>query len=200
MLSTTDRTPLSRAMAQNSRICGWIDGSPPDGFGFAFGGDERVEARQDLSQREGEPVRLMAGVGEADRAVEVARGVDLDQPDAGVLLVVGAEPAVERTPAVRDGAGHRTHQHRTGTAHRVVIPAGRAGTQPSASSLTRGPVAFDPHAAPDRYAVTDEGGRPVAGLRVRPSRLGVHGATDRDVEIAGCPFHGQAPLWLLGRR
>lgn len=99
MLSTTDRTPLSRAMVQNSRICGWIDGSPPDGFGFAFGGDERVEARQDLSQREGEPVRLMAGVGEADRAVEVAGGVDLDQPDAGVLLVVGAEPAVERQPS-----------------------------------------------------------------------------------------------------
>ncbi|HEY3051408.1 MAG TPA: hypothetical protein VGJ40_06740 [Gaiellaceae bacterium] len=38
----------------------------------------------------------MDGVGEADRTIEVAVRVHLDQAQAGVLLVLGAEAAVER--------------------------------------------------------------------------------------------------------
>jgi hypothetical protein len=44
---------------------------------------------------------LVAGVDEADRAVQVAVGVDLDDPQAGVLLVLRAQPAVRRA-AVAD--------------------------------------------------------------------------------------------------
>ena len=42
----------------------------------------------------------MPGVGEAERAVEVAGRVHLDDPQARVLLVLGAEPAVEGAPAL----------------------------------------------------------------------------------------------------
>src|SRR5918999_728952 len=38
-----------------------------------------------------------ARVGEADRAVEVAAGVDLDDPQARVLLVLGTDATVART-------------------------------------------------------------------------------------------------------
>jgi hypothetical protein len=54
----------------------------------------------------------MARVGEADRAIEVAVGVDLDDAEARVLLVLRAQAAVERAPVLhlglgleRDGAG-----------------------------------------------------------------------------------------------
>jgi len=38
-----------------------------------------------------------ASVGEAQRALHVARAVDLDDAEAGMLLVIGAQPAVVRT-------------------------------------------------------------------------------------------------------
>src|SRR5215831_4322716 len=46
-------------------------------------------------------LRSRSGVGEADGAVEVAGGVDLDDPQTRVLCVLGADPAVVRT-ALRD--------------------------------------------------------------------------------------------------
>ena len=55
--------------------------------------DEAVEHPLDLGQGQ---VEAGAGVGEADRAIEVARAVDLDQGEAGVLAMLGADPAVER--------------------------------------------------------------------------------------------------------
>ena len=48
---------------------------------------------------------MSAGIGEADRAGEIARLVDLDDREAAVLLVVGAEPAIERATGL--GAGLR---------------------------------------------------------------------------------------------
>src|SRR4029450_6483846 len=65
-------------------------------LGRALGGDEAVEHEVDLLERERVAVRLGAGVREADRAVKVAARVHLDDPEAGVLLVLGAEAAVER--------------------------------------------------------------------------------------------------------
>ena len=53
--------------------------------------DETVQHPLHLGHRKAEP-RL--GVGETDRAVEVAMAVDLDQTQAGVLLVLWAQPAV----------------------------------------------------------------------------------------------------------
>src|SRR5712691_769351 len=46
--------------------------------------------------RERERVGLVPGVRETDRTVEVAVRVHLDDPEAGVLLVIGAEAAIER--------------------------------------------------------------------------------------------------------
>jgi hypothetical protein len=71
-----------------------VDGGLParvhDDLGLALGGDEGVERGGALLHREREAVGLVARVGEADRAVQVAVGVDLDDPEAGVLLVVRA--------------------------------------------------------------------------------------------------------------
>jgi hypothetical protein len=72
-------------------------------LGFALGGHERVQSGLDLVAGEGEPVKLAAGVGEADGAVEVAGRVDLDQPDARMLLVVRTQAAVERAAVVHLG-------------------------------------------------------------------------------------------------
>jgi hypothetical protein len=54
----------------------------------------------------------VAGVGEADRAVEVAAAVHLDQSEAGVLLVLGTHPAVER--AALDDLGLELERDRPG--------------------------------------------------------------------------------------
>src|ERR1700761_3521673 len=51
---------------------------------------------------------LIFGVGEADRAGEVARGIDLDDRKAAMLLMVRAEAAVERTA----GLGSRLRRQR----------------------------------------------------------------------------------------
>jgi hypothetical protein len=63
-------------------------------LGLTFGGDEHVQHRLALSQGDRIPVGLVAGVGEAHRAVQVAAGVHLDDPQAGVLLVLRAQAAV----------------------------------------------------------------------------------------------------------
>src|SRR5215211_4891927 len=67
-----------------------------NGLGLALGPDEGVEHRVDLLQRQAVAVLLWpgAGVGEADRAVEVARGVDLDDPQAGVLGMLRADTTI----------------------------------------------------------------------------------------------------------
>ena len=80
-------------------------------FGLALRGDERVQHRLDLRERERVAVRLMPGarLGEADRAVEVAAGVDLDDPEAGVLGVLGADAAVARAAPL----GHGLAQQRS---------------------------------------------------------------------------------------
>ena len=67
-----------------------------DHLRLALRAHEGVEHRRHLILGQGIAVGLVARVGEADRAVQVAAGVDLDDPEAGVLLVLGAEPAVER--------------------------------------------------------------------------------------------------------
>ena len=70
-------------------------------FGFALGGDERVQQLFALCQGDGVPIGLVTRVGKTDRAVQVAVRVDLDQPEAGVLFVVRAQAAVAGT-AVTD--------------------------------------------------------------------------------------------------
>ncbi len=72
---------------------------------LALGGDEAAEHEVDLLERQrvAVAVGVVAGVGEADRAVEVAGGVHLDDREAGVLLVLGAQAAVERTAVLHLG-------------------------------------------------------------------------------------------------
>lgn len=72
-------------------------------FGFTLGGNERVEHPFTLRRGDGVAVGLVARVGETDRAVQVAVCVDLDQPQAGVLLVVRAQPAVTGTAVAHLG-------------------------------------------------------------------------------------------------
>ena len=72
--------------------------------GLAFARHQRVEHALDLGQA-AVRVPLGRGVGEAHRAGEVAGLVDLDDGQAGMLLVVGAEAAIPRAAAL--GAGVR---------------------------------------------------------------------------------------------
>jgi len=81
-------------------------------LGLALTGDERVEHGGALVDGDRVPVGLVPGVGETDRAVQVAVRVDLDDAEAGVLFVLGAQPAVQRAPLAylglygqRDGPG-----------------------------------------------------------------------------------------------
>src|SRR5262249_31221203 len=70
-------------------------------FWFTLGGGEGVEHPLALGHRDGVAVGVVAGIGETDRAVQVAVTIDLDQPQAGVLFVIWAQPAVAGT-AVSD--------------------------------------------------------------------------------------------------
>ena len=78
-----------------------VDGGLPAGehhhLRFPLRGDEGVQHHRALLRSDGVAVGLMPGVGEADRAVQVAAGVDLDNAEAGVLLVLRAQAAVRRT-------------------------------------------------------------------------------------------------------
>src|SRR3954462_8748691 len=70
-----------------------------DEVGLALGLHHRVEHRLDLGEA------LVAAlpdraVGEADRAGEVAGIVDLDDGEAAMLLVIRAEAAIPRAPAL----------------------------------------------------------------------------------------------------
>jgi len=77
-------------------------------LGPPFGAHQLVQDLLHLLQRQLEPG---PGVGEAEGTVHVAGAVDLDDSEAGVLLVLGAEPAVVGAAPVylgvegeRDGA------------------------------------------------------------------------------------------------
>ena len=70
--------------------------------GHALAGDQRVQHALDLGQA-AMTVPLGRGIGEADRAGEVAGFVDLDDRQAGMLLVVGAKPAVPWAAALGPG-------------------------------------------------------------------------------------------------
>ena len=89
-------------------------------------GDERVQHRLDLRERQRVAVGLMPGarLGEADRAVEVAAGVDLDDPEARVLGVLGADAAVARAALAGRGLAQQRRRARPVVALRVA-PARR---------------------------------------------------------------------------
>src|SRR5215207_9077568 len=94
-----DVAPLGgRQHVEDLRVDRGLTAGELNRLGFALGPDEGVQHRLDLLQRQAVPVLLRprAGVGEADRAVEVAGGVDLDDPQAGVLGVLGADATVTR--------------------------------------------------------------------------------------------------------
>ncbi|MFN8557897.1 MAG: hypothetical protein U0531_11330 [Dehalococcoidia bacterium] len=83
----------------------WLPAAELHHVRLTFELDEAVE--HPLHLRHGER-KAVLGVGEADRTVEVADAVDLNQAEAGVLLVIGAKAAVMRTTvrhrrAVRQG-------------------------------------------------------------------------------------------------
>ena len=89
-----DRLRLGeRDDVENLRVDGRLAAGDLHEVGHAFARDQRVEHEIDLGER---PVQraLGARIGEADRAGEVARLVDVDQREAGVLLVVRAEAAI----------------------------------------------------------------------------------------------------------
>jgi hypothetical protein len=104
-----------------------------DHLGGTFGPNELVEHRLYLFHREAE---TWAGRCKAKWAVHIAVAVDLDNAEAGMLLVVGTEAAVERT-AILDFRTERkrdssrlvvlaeSHVH-LGIAARVFIQAGCA--------------------------------------------------------------------------
>jgi hypothetical protein len=94
---------------------------------LALARDDRVEHRADLVER---PVQRAprAGLRVADRALEVAVLVDLDERQARVLHVVGTQPAV-----VRAAVGHRGRE--------AIGQLGRLDPRLAARAVVRGVVA-----------------------------------------------------------
>jgi hypothetical protein len=80
-----------------------------DDFGMPFRGDEPIQDRFHFAQSE----RIArARVGETQRAVHIARAVDLDDAQTRVLLMVGTKTAIVRTTTV-DG-GRKAQRNRAG--------------------------------------------------------------------------------------
>ncbi len=123
---------------EDLRVDGRLAAGEHDHLRLTLRADKGVQASLDLVEGEREPVGLVAGVGEADRAVKVAAAVDFDDPQTGVLFVLRAQPAVERAAVdhlglgfQRDGAGlvepQRVHVHlRVGIQQRLERPVRRA--------------------------------------------------------------------------
>jgi len=80
-------------------------------------------------------------VGKAHRAIEVAAGVDLDDPEAGVLLVVGAQAAVERAAVTDLGLGLERDRARLVEALRRHVHLGVAVQQRLEGSVVPTPLA-----------------------------------------------------------
>ena len=107
-------------------------GSPPKNIrtsGSPSARDEGVDSRLALLAGERESVRLMTGVGEADRAIKVAVGVHLDESDAGVLLVVWAQAAVERATLYHFRLGLERQRARLVEPQRIEVHLGIAVEQ-----------------------------------------------------------------------
>src|SRR5258708_4103808 len=67
---------------------------------------------------------MMAGPGKADGAVEVAVAVHLEDSQAGVLLVVRAQPAVEGAAPGEFGLGLQRDRSRLVEAYGLEVPVG----------------------------------------------------------------------------
>ncbi len=93
-------------------------------LGLAFRPNEGIEARLHLLEGQRETLRVMAGPGEADRAVEVAMAVDLEDAEAGMLLVIRAQPAVQGATPGDLGLGLQRDRARLVEAHGLEVPVG----------------------------------------------------------------------------
>ena len=130
----------------------WLAAGELDRFRLALGGDERVEHRLDLREAEREPVSPRPGsrVGKADRAVEVAGGVDLDDPQTGVLGVLGADPAVVRAAVARPRSGARAARFRACRSAGCRGSGRRRRRRPPRSGRGRGTSGSAPPCRPAR--------------------------------------------------
>ena len=101
VLIITNGMPRALAARTKSMICGWMVGSPPENCTTSGLPSVRTKSSRICSTSSSVRLKPGAGVGEAERAVHVAGAVDLDDAQAGVLLMVGAEAAIVRAAVAR---------------------------------------------------------------------------------------------------
>ena len=106
-------------------VDGGFTAGEDDHLGLALAGDEDVQHPLALLTRDRVPVGLVAGVGEADRAVEVAAGLHLDDAEAGAL-VLGTQATVARAAVVDLGLELERDRARLVEAHRIRVHLGIA--------------------------------------------------------------------------
>src|SRR5215469_13321557 len=97
VLRVTLRTGRAWAASMKPRMSLWMVGLPAGEhhhLRLTLRSDERVQHPLALLQRDRIPVGLVTGIGETDRAVQVAVRVHLDNAQAGMLLVLRAQPAI----------------------------------------------------------------------------------------------------------
>jgi hypothetical protein len=110
ILGNADAVRVQHDMANRTASCGrqnfedlgmdgWLAARDLDQIGLALAGHQGIEHAFDFGQA---AMRVTLGrrVGKADRTGEIAGLVDLDDGQAGMLLVVGAQPAIPGTPVV----------------------------------------------------------------------------------------------------
>ena len=119
-----DRATLHRIQdSKEFRVDSRLAARDLDQIGLALARHQRIEHRLDLAERKMRTVDI-GGIGEADRAGEVARLVDLDQRQAAVLFVIGTQPAIERTACL--GAGlHLQRAVARLEPQRLLLPIGQ---------------------------------------------------------------------------
>ncbi len=137
---------------QDFRVDGGLAPAELDYLRLAFQLDEPVQHPLDLFHRQAEP-RL--GVGEADGAVQVAVAVDLDKSQAGVLLVLGAQPAVLGTAVDHLGAEFQGDRAGLVVAQRTEVHFGVGAYQGLEPSVVRAPLPHDDPAILDQYLGVD---------------------------------------------
>ena len=107
--------------------------------------DVAIQHEVDLLSRELEPClrQVRSGIGKTQRAVQVACGVDLDQRQAGVLTVLGAQPAVMWTALPHLGCELQRDRPRLVEACDLRVEVCVAEDQGFKPAMIRAPLAHD---------------------------------------------------------
>ena len=147
--------PFSVAMRSIARMSGWMVGSPPLNWTTSGSPSSSTKRSSIRSTCAIDRLKPRLSVREADRAVEVAVAVDLNEAQAGVLLMLRAETAVQRTAVHHLGAEPQRHRARLVVAQGAEVHLGVRAEQRLEPAVGWAPLPHNDPAALEQHLGID---------------------------------------------